>query len=274
MTRISRTLALGAALLMGAITGGQAADLGFPTRDWRAGGLKDGPGWMSEPPVERRWYFRADVGYSFSGDPSTTEGSFLWSSATCGSTWDPAIGATVATNECAHSQESLDNTWIVGAGLGYYFSPRLRGDLTLEYRFAADYSSVDAWNATHTTEISSLVGLANFYFDLGDRSGFSPYVGFGVGFAHNRTSDRTKICTNSCPRTGEGAANTSLAAAAMIGFTQAVRTGFALDLGYRFLYLGNARTADDLGTGSDPSGELDIANLYAHEIRLGFRYDF
>src|SRR5690606_10296703 len=91
-----------------------------------------------------------------------------------------------------------------GVGVGAYFSPRLRGDITVDvrskgdahidetYAYAADPAiygpgnlfQVDGATREHT-EVRSTVALANLYWDLVDRgsSRFVPYVGAGIGFA-------------------------------------------------------------------------------------------
>lgn len=211
------------------------------------GGYKDGYG-GHERGGRHCWYVRGDFSFSRHDEPDMFE-----------------------DNDTDFTFEKIDNAWSIGGGFGRYISKHARFDLTLEYRFKTDVSGRDPQMlAQHETEIESLVGLANVYYDFGCRCRFTPYVGFGLGFARHETDRR--VITSDFPGValmgGPGANETDVAAAAMVGFSLAVANGFLIDAGYRFLYLGDAETGP---TDDGLWAPLEIEGINAHEIRVGFR---
>jgi opacity protein-like surface antigen len=146
------------------------------------------------------------------------------------------------------------------------------------------------------TSFDSTVFLANLYYDFNRGGRFVPYIGAGIGFAHTRVDDG--IVTNGCGcvATFDGASETNFALAAMAGFSWKIRGGepvyvgglkdnipvqvsggraMYLDVGYRYLWLGDVKTGDLVFTGVNPPPPVDpeIKNLSAHEVRVGLRYD-
>ena len=107
----------------------------------------------------------------------------------------------VAANNGQFISKSLADTTYVSAGLGVQFSERYRIELTGEYRSSAHFSALDNLsveladpsatlqaNTTYTGNLTSYVGMMNLYWDLFSRSGITPYIGAGIGVAHNRLS--------------------------------------------------------------------------------------
>ena len=88
-----------------------------------------------------------------------------------------------------------------GVGVGYQFTPFLRGDMTGEYRYSTGlrgseyYKGPDFDNGLGSYGVNkssghfdSAVVLANAYFDLGTWYGITPFIGGGVGYAFNHVS--------------------------------------------------------------------------------------
>ena len=142
-------------------------------------------------------------------------------------------------------------------------------------------------------DFSSTVVLANLYYDFNRGGRFVPYIGAGIGFAHNETSSGTVVRCLRLRRRDRERIQQQLAAAAMAGVSWrfrggetsyvgglkdepvAVSSGHALylDLGYRFLYLGDTQTGDMTFTSSPEVAEPKVKNITAHEVRVGLRYD-
>jgi len=178
------------------------------------------------------WYLRGDIGYAIHEEPDISQ------------------AGSVFVNE------DLEDTFLFGGGLGYFFSDNIRGDVTVDYRDEAEVNVINSTlGVAQEYEVSSTVLLGNLYYDFNGRDRFSPYAGIGLGVTWNET--------------GGGDYRTDLAAAAMAGISYRFSEDFLLDAGYRFLYLGKAH--DDLVTST---AGVNIDEIMAHEFRVGVRYEF
>ena len=186
---------------------------------------------------------------------------------------------------------SIDNTWSAGGGIGRYFGRGVRGDLTYEWRGSTEVNGTGPGTLTTQFGLKSSLFLANLYYDFRPYERLTPYVGVGLGAAHNRASGGTiqTACTL-CATYGDDS-NWSAAGALMAGFSYRIDRGHQapvsikdgpvaetepgrmhLDVGYRFLYLGDAHTGNLVGTTfATPGPRLD--DITAHEIRVGLRWD-
>lgn len=214
------------------------------------------------------WYLRGDIGYKLYQAPKASFSDPSWGS----------IG-----NNGQLRDEKMLGAADFGAGVGYKFNDYLRTDLTLDYETPAKFKgsvfclgsscgSSGTWNATESTKITAYSALANVYADLGDFHGLKPYIGAGAGASYLKTSDvksgALDTNTGNAPK-GEGKWN--FAWALMAGVEYPINDRLSLDLGYRYLNLGDAKT----GSVQDGSGDLTSINyndIAAHEVRLGLRY--
>ena len=253
-----RALLLGAALAAGSAVSAMAADL-------YGGSIKDG--YMPVPTVApSSWYIRGDVSHSRYDRPTMIEsGRFDLTGA------------------------EIDNQWAAGLGVGYYFSKSVRADLTWDYRFETDARGTVPFGpgpgplvnfpGERSFGLKSNVFLANLYYDFDLRSRFTPYVGIGLGFANNKTTTGSVPDNCACGFTNvviEGASKWSVAGALMSGFSYNVRDRLHLDAGYRYLYLGEAHTGLITGNGGGlggTDGDPAVKDIWAHEFRVGLRYD-
>ena len=230
MGTLSRVILLACTLIAGSLTGAAAADFRFPPEP-----VAQIPNPIAIPDYSNLWYLRGDVGYSLNEDP------------------DVSAGATDLTGT------EMDESWSIGAGFGYNFTDNVRGDITLDHRFETDVTGVTA-GATTTVALASTVLLANVYYDFRDREHLSPYLGAGIGFTFNDTDAETVAAAEE--------ETVDLALAAMAGFSYRLDNDWLFDAGYRFLYLGDAKT-----NATTTTGGISIDDIYAHELRIGFRYE-
>lgn len=276
------SLLVSAACIVGSAHGALAADIFGDS-------IKDGPlsyAPMSEPGPSI--YFRIDGGYSAYDDPDITEN-----------------GSLDLTNP------GIDDSWSLGGGVGMTLGGGFRGDFTYEHRFEADVSGavLDPLNDIHGARrfgFESDVFLANLYYDFDFGSRFTPYLGVGVGVILNTTTGGSVDDPCGClTGTIEGDETTNVAAAFMAGLSVKLRggeqtvgsfkdgsisvdsgRGLFLDVGYRFLYLGETATGPITATytANDPSnghvaGDIEVSqdakvdDIHAHELRVGLRYN-
>jgi opacity protein-like surface antigen len=261
--RIRSPIALGVVLLLSFIGVADAADLnGGEARQSYVSAPMAGPA---------AWYLRGDVGYGVHDDPTIVQSGIYDLNNT-----------------------SIEDTWTAGLGFGRYFSPGVRGDITWDYRFEADVTGsagAGPFAGQHRFGLSSHVILANLYYDFDRGSRFTPYVGVGLGAAYHQTSTGTTVGCG-CTGTIEESSNWNVAGAFMAGFSinfgshasyggsikdepvYVDRRGrWHLDAGYRFLYLGEARTGNITdGVATTVAGDK-VQDIFAHEFRVGLRYD-
>jgi opacity protein-like surface antigen len=203
------------------------------------------------------WYLRGDIGYVA---PKRPEADF---------TAGPVSGSFL--------RESLSNSATVGVGVGYRFNPNVRVDITADY-FNARFRGVAPTPTFATASIEdkglfqSTTVLVNGYLDFKSIAGFTPYVGAGLGMAHNvfsnyrRTTYDAVAGTETWERPAGGDDN-RFAWALMAGVGYRMSSNFTLDLGYRYVSHGDIKTRGyDVGSGAD------VESIGTHEVRLGVRY--
>lgn len=199
------------------------------------------------------WYLRGDIGYKFYQDP---DGYY-----------------DLAGYEDMFST-SINDTGLIGAGVGYRFNDYFRMDATIDYEFGSRISGTlpcpacAAGGSTESADIAAWTGLINGYAELGNFNGFSPYLGAGIGWSLLQTSD----AKSSSPGSYSGDDTWNFAWALMAGVGYEMSDQLTVDVGYRYLDLGDARTKAPAGTPG--SGVIEWNDIAAHEIRVGMRYTF
>jgi opacity protein-like surface antigen len=257
-----RSLMLGAVLAVAASSSVLAADLG----DY--GSMKDD---MNVSDVSMsRFYIRGDLSYSWMREGGMVERLY-------GQDWEM-------------SDTDIENTWAFGGGLGWYLSPNFRTDLTLDYHRNAEAHGIATvplsaiadpdqadyagdWNSKFN--VQSTVLLANFYYDFGSRQDFNPYIGVGLGWAFNKTNGGTVLNPTGSTYDIDGANQTNFAWALMAGVTKDLGHGFNMDMGYRYLNMGDAHTGNIIDNNGLEIVDTDpiVNDITAHQVRLGLRYD-
>jgi opacity protein-like surface antigen len=203
------------------------------------------------------WYLRGDIGYVDYNSPH-----------------DVGFGVP---GTLPLDGERLEKTWSAGGGIGYQITNWLRADATVDYRFGSEFSGTRP-NPTYAigyirdqADLESTTLLLNGYLDLGYWAGVTPYIGAGIGVSGNRFTDLSRdfyvgdILVASAVLDRHTSYN--LAWALMAGVTVNAGAGFALDLGYRYLNLGDVRTRIDA-----PGVGIKTEDLQSHEFRFGARY--
>jgi opacity protein-like surface antigen len=214
--------------------------------------------------AQAQLYWRVDSGYSWSKDAGISDKNFPLNGIICGNAACTVPGQL----------NDLDNSLILGAGVGYRFDPNLRGDVTLGYRGYYKLRGVDAGvpATSFSADVKSWLGLLNGYYDFPVGGSWMPYLGAGIGFARNKVDSVTGTgggITASVP----GGTKTEFAWALMAGVSYPLNAGMTLDIGYRYLDAGRAETDFGavspavFGTYSGASGKLR-----AHELAVGLRF--
>jgi opacity protein-like surface antigen len=240
-------LATAAFAVVAIATPAAAADLG--------GSMKDRP--MLMQAAAGPCYFRGDIGYSWSQDPSAR--------------FTQTAGGLFVTD--AVSNVSLDNSWVGGVGVGCGSGSRgIRGEIMLDWHGDRDLTGTLAapLGGTVNTSIQSTTLMFNGYYDLGRWANVVPYIGAGVGVARNRMDD---VSFTALGNTLNSEDKWSLAWSLMAGVSYQLSERVIIDLGYRYIDLGKAESSRIDSAGFvNPSFRVD--DLTAHEFKVGLRWHF
>jgi opacity protein-like surface antigen len=230
-----RTFAIAAGFAAASVSAAQAADLG---------GLP--PMLPAPPPMVEEfasgWYLRGDVGYRYNPDP----GAFT-------------LTGVQPTNV------RLDDAYMIGGGVGYK-ARWFRADLTVDYGTGANFYANGAIADDYRAKLDSVAIMLNGYLDLGTWYGFTPYVGAGIGGALLQITEFSQLSAVNTFDTPRGS-KWNFAWAAMAGFGYNISQNFLLDIGYRYISLGEVQSEP-----TSLSNRLTVDGVAAHELRVGFRY--
>ncbi|MGB7288461.1 MAG: outer membrane protein [Salaquimonas sp.] len=221
------------------------------------------------------WYLRGDVGYAHSavdgveyyqGTPTLT-GSF--------------------------ERHDLGDAWSLGGGIGYQVTDYFRADVTLDHQFDADFTGSSAsgvacaavvpggggtcsYNDNSSLAITTL--MANGYLDLGNYSGFTPYVGAGIGGAMVHWSDVSNTeyedadPANSVTSTHGGNGEWRFAYALHAGVSYDISSNMKLDAGYTFKHIEGGEMFDFESGNANSGAQGFDDDIKVHTVRAGIRW--
>lgn len=189
--------------------------------------------------------------------------------------------------------DSESHSVFAGAGVGYRFNNWFRIDGTFEYRggatvgvndyltYSNGFTNVQQTN-TYKGNVTSMVALFNGYVDLGTWNCLTPYIGAGIGYANNRIGGMTDqgIVYAGGPSsatlgTAGSGSKSGVAWALMAGLGYEVNKNLTLEVGYRYLNLGDAQSGHIQNAFLPESyTPLKAKNLESHDIKIGMRWNF
>jgi opacity protein-like surface antigen len=197
--------------------------------------------------------------------------------------------------------KSISDTAFVRVGLGYQFNNWFRADLTGEYRIGSHIQGVQSFNQgffftpatadrsydNYSGNIAHAVLMANGYVDLGTWNRITPYLGVGLGYAYHFVSGLhdyggvSSFAPGQFGISGLGYAPSrttgSFAWAVMAGLGYNVNEHLKLDIGYRYLDLGTAKSAA-IVCQTQPVATCPFEGhnykLASHDISIGMRWMF
>lgn len=261
------------------------------------------------------WYLRGDIGYTVgSGGSISTKG--------------PSFGAYSAFDD-------VSGPFVGTLGVGRYVTPNVRAEFTFDFRnerrlssgraemsnvshretgiarlpiagVSTGYETVSNYSITADDQIktSNQQLMFNVYHDFTNRTGFTPYIGAGIG-VNVRTTKRKLTASGTCTgsydtytldaggarvidnanagcRSGAGdnfdqshsSTDTGygVAAALMAGAGITVASGVTVDMGYRFMWQ-QQNYAVDYGLAGITSSRVSFDGRTDHELRTGVRID-
>jgi opacity protein-like surface antigen len=167
--------------------------------------------------------------------------------------------------------DGFDSSPVFGAGIGFSPLPFLRTDVTLTYRSdypgAATDTTLPGVALNEKSDIKSLVGMINAYYDFPTFASVTPYVGGGIGAARNELGTTTISSGGTQLASINGSTKTNFAWQVGAGVAFSVLPTIAIDVSYHYLDAGKFESATFAG--STASGRLK-----AHEVTAGLRVGF
>jgi opacity protein-like surface antigen len=236
------------------------------------------------------YYLRGDLGWGFGGDRAYSETGRVFGAGS-----DPFVASSPFTSGALAGRHTEEGVFLGTVGMGAYFSPHLRGDITLDMRSGQTVANSAAYSYASATSIGTTVngtvqdrftlrnavGLANLYFDLLPRGSFSPYLGAGVGVVYtdaSRTYNELALAESGGSVTATSAVtgssreqNVALAGALMAGASFSWDHRWALDVGYRALYLGRVDVSTPLSSGE--TSKVELGPHWEQQARIGLRFN-
>ena len=232
------------------------------------------------------FYVRGDLGFSFN-DGGDIEQIIEVCDFVTGNCVDQPFG---------FSDYDVDDTFLVGVGVGSHINDFLRWDVTADINFGGDITSglrPDPLDATLDGvsldgDFDAVTVLANIYADLGTYSGITPYIGAGLGFAYVNYGDVTQT-SSQCIETAtnfaipcnpadptqsivgaeesfDGDSSARFAWALSAGVAYDINERIAIDGGYRFVRIEDGDLLEER--------RIEDDGINMHQIRIGARYKF
>ena len=158
------------------------------------------------------------------------------------------------------TNKNVDDSWIVGGGAGWRFSPNLRADLTFDYRPDFNQTSNLGIGPGAKTGLHNWTLMLNGYYDIPIESfPLVPYVGGGIGLAHNSLHGASVAVPGTGVANFTGNDTDQFAWQLSAGVSYNFTPSLALDVGYRYLHAG------ETGLGG---------KLHANELTTSLRFGF
>lgn len=217
--------------------------------------------------AQAQLYGRVDLGFSSALDAGIKDKNFAADGFICA---DPSCNSGMELNNVGESS-------VLSAGLGWRFSRNFRADLTIGYRGGHALDDSDRFPSDFKADITSTSVMLGAYWDF-LTGGAVPYFGVGIGWAQNKIDEivNTGGALGTFAFRLPGGTWSGMAWSMMAGVGIPLGGSVALDLGYRFIDLGEIESDSGpitcppfacTGSYSGLSGKLR-----AHELMIGLRF--
>jgi opacity protein-like surface antigen len=228
-----------------------------------------------------KWEYRGSIkDHSYMAQLRTTKRVYLRGDVAYGS----VDSARMDEDGVGLLNRSISSVASGGYEIGYNFTWHIRGDLTVDLRGSADVHGFRSYTGApprpRDFALRSTVLMANMYYEFRERSHFTPHIGMGLGVVkHVAKAGRIVDAAGAVGNSHYGE-KWSTAAAFMAGGSVNVSKasnipvqGMHLDVGYRFLYLGDAKTGQLRVASGQVARGISLDDITAHELRVGLRYE-
>lgn len=177
-------------------------------------------------------------------------------------------------NNGPHRISETQDTGLISLGMGTRVEEQVRLEGMLSYRSPMAIDGTDGAGNTISGEVDSISAMLNLYYDISEAHEWlgsdiiTPYVGAGIGISMLDTDSMT-----AGGNTERGTQVYNLTYAAMAGLASKISEQVTLDIGYRFINLGQYEQDGTFTNGSGTTA-TKYDDLLAHEFRAGLRFQF
>ncbi|WP_039458894.1 outer membrane protein [Candidatus Jidaibacter acanthamoebae] len=179
----------------------------------------------------------------------------------------------------AYQSKKPNNSLAFGVGAGYKFDENFRVDLNYlranNFKFSHDITD-DNGTSSINQKMHSNIAMLNAYFDIGNYSGFTPYLTAGIGMAHNVAKDYIDVEKDTGFKiVQKGHKKNNFVWNIGAGASFQIVENTHIDIGYKFYHLGKFTTSSTASAASINSEVTPISTrLRAHAVTVGLRYTF
>ena len=228
-------------------------------------------------------YGRLGVGVDW---PESTS----YSDTDCAGTDPPALFGCVNGDDGRRlgAYDDFEATPVLDAAVGYRVNDWLRAEVLLSWRPDLNFNGQSNFigagaNQPVSGSVSSVAGFGVAYVDLPRIGKVRPFLGAGLGVAHNRAGAMTyafPALSANATTTTPGGSSSDLAYLLTAGLSMPLGDRLDLDLAYRYSDLGSVQTDAGQATVVRSSGTRSIAiggtkaDLRSHGVMLSLRYAF
>ncbi|MBV6658983.1 MAG: porin family protein [Devosiaceae bacterium] len=173
-----------------------------------------------------------------------------------------------------------------GGAIGYRLNEWFRADVSAEWRMRTGYYGLDrvastvvgTFDGTNQYEANKeeWLFMANAFVDLGTYYKITPYIGAGIGAVHTTISSfsDTNVPNNGVAYAADNS-EWSLAWALHAGLAYQVTDHVSIEMGYRYLDLGDASSGDIITfTGANTiTNPMEFNGLTSHDVQVGMRWE-
>jgi outer membrane immunogenic protein len=182
----------------------------------------------------------------------------------------------IGTTPGAPTKRDVDD-YTAGGGMAFgfdwdRFGATIRSEVEFTHIVRLDYDSRPALNTLPNEGFENNVSitsvLLNLFYDIPLGSWYTPYVGFGVGVARNRSEvEMNNLATGRLEELTSETDNLAWALMAGMGFD--ITDNWFAELGYRFINTG------ELKFGQFRNGaKFQADDVIRHDVTVGFGYRF
>lgn len=173
------------------------------------------------------------------------------------------------------------NATALSLAVGRQVIPQFRAEIELRHANSDFNSDTLAGAAARSTDTFSMSGsvhstslLVNGVYDFANNSAWTPYLKLGLGVTRHKSDANLTATiqamgiTSPSPNLFPSGSRTQLTWALGAGTSFAITPNLALDLGYRYIDMGTAKT------GTDGFGDSVNTKMRAHDLSVGLAYRF